>query len=162
MGLVLAPPVDPEPAVAPQAASPWNLVGQVFFRFAFAYLVLYILPFPVPQLDSLLHPFADPFADDPTESTLSEWIAGPYQKAWDKAVLWTGEHVFDKEITYRPRGSGDTTWNYVQVFLMAMIAGAITLVWTLAALAWARFRKRRRAGYPVLHEWLRVYVRFYL
>jgi hypothetical protein len=160
MGLVLNPTYDSEPT--PAIAGPsWNFLQRLAFRFTLAYLVLYILPFPVGQLDALLHPMADPF-EDQTESFLAKWVEEPHRKAWDKAVLWTGEHIFEKEITYRPRGSGDTTWNYVQVLLFAVFAGAIALIWTLAASLRARLTGKWRFGYPVLHEWLRVYVRFYL
>jgi hypothetical protein len=80
----------------------------------------------------------------------------------DKAVVWTGQKVFGVEIQYRPGGSGDTTWNYVQVFMYAVVAAAVALLWTLAAtLRWV-IRHRERPAYPRLHEWLRVYVRFYL
>jgi uncharacterized membrane protein YphA (DoxX/SURF4 family) len=57
-------------------------------------------------------------------------------------------------ITVFPNGSGDTTYNYVQVFCYFVIAAAVTLVWSLL--------DRRRRNYARLYEWLRVYVRFVL
>ena len=77
-------------------------------------------------------------------------------------MLWTGRRVFGVEIEYRPAGSGDTTWNYVQLFDFAMISVAVTLLWSFAAGVGKRLRRRQHLGYPYLHEWLRIYVRFYL
>jgi uncharacterized membrane protein YphA (DoxX/SURF4 family) len=161
MGLVLAPAVDPLPDSNLVAVPPWSFAQRLAFRFVCAYFVLYILPFPVDVLDVLLRGGLDLTGDEP-KSFLGTWVTKPYGDAWDKAVLWTGAHVFDTEITYRPLGSGDTTWNYVQIFLFAVSAAIVSLVWTLAATIRARLTGRWRAGYPVLHEWLRVYVRFYL
>jgi hypothetical protein len=129
-------------------------------------LVLYILPFPINTLDSLLTNLREIVtgeeADPGQRSFLSQYLTGPYRDFWDEAVLRIGRAVFGVEIEYRPAGSGDTTWNYVQVFAFAVISAALTLLWTLAARAWRRRRRRSHLGYPHLHEWLRVYVRFYL
>src|SRR5262249_51698018 len=85
-----------------------------------------------------------------------------YADFWDEVVLWTGKKVFDVDIEYRPGGSGDTSWNYVQLFDFAVLSAAVALLWTLAATAWWRLRRRSRLGYPYLHAWLCVFVRFYL
>jgi uncharacterized membrane protein YphA (DoxX/SURF4 family) len=70
--------------------------------------------------------------------------------------------VFGVEIQYRPMGSGDTTWNYVAVFVYAVLAAVAAILWTfLAGLVRVAFRKEWPA-YPRLHEWLHVYVRYYL
>ena len=67
---------------------------------------------------------------------------------------WVGDEVFHADTSVLPNGSGDTTYNYVQVFCFLMLALAATAVWT--------FLDRRRPNYARLHEWLRVYVRFAL
>ena len=162
----------PEPAPTPPAPSPsWTAAGRFAFRFAFVYLVLYILPFPLDTLNNLVRTIPDILTeavtgrdpDPPTgPSLVVKYVTGPYRDAWDRIVLETGKHVFGIEIQYRPAGSGDTTWNYVQVFDFANIALAVAGLWTIAAWGWSQFRGRRREGYPVLHELLRVYVRFYL
>ena len=52
------------------------------------------------------------------------------------------------------RGSGDTTFNYVQLLCFAVFAAVGTLVWsTLDA---------RRTQYAKLHDWLRICVRYFL
>lgn len=45
------------------------------------------------------------------------------------AVPWFGEQVLGlaEPITVRPNGSGDTTYNYVQVLLMQTLAGGSSL-----------------------------------
>ncbi len=47
-----------------------------------------------------------------------------WQAAWNAVVPWVGEHVLRlaEPITILPNGSGDTTWNYVQMFTMAAIS----------------------------------------
>jgi hypothetical protein len=106
----------------------------MLFRFAFAYFLLYLLPFPLNAI---------PYASA---------IAEPYDKLWNVLVTWVGRVVFGAEITVLPNGSGDTTWNYVQVFCCLVLALAVAGVWTVL--------DRKRPNYERLHGGLRVYVRF--
>jgi len=171
MGLSPVPvsPSELEPKGQPILAHTgprWTLAQRLAFRFAFVYLVLYILPFPINALDSLLTNIGEIVTGEETDpdkpSLISRYVTKPYADFVDDVVLWTGSEVFGVEIEYRQRGSGDTTWNYVQIFDFAVSAVALTLLWTLAAWAWGRLRRRPDVGYPLLHEWLRIYVRFYL
>lgn len=129
--------IPPVPAIPEAATSvsppPWGLAKRLLFRFAFAYFILYNLPFPLTYV-----PFVVPY----------------YQKLWQVIVPWVGQAVFGIKITILPNGSGDTTWNYVQVFCFLVIAVAVVLVWTLL--------DRKRPHYDRLHVWLRVLVRFVL
>lgn len=121
----------------PEKAAPaWGLAKRLLFRFAFAYLVLYIFPFPLNVT--------------PQQGLLTK----PYDALWNFIVPWVGQHVFGTEITIQPNGSGDTTWNYVQVFCLLGLALAATAVWTLL--------DRKRTEYERLQDWLRAYVRFSL
>lgn len=121
----------------PENAAPaWGPVKRLLFRFAFAYLVLYIFPFPLNVI--------------PPQGSFIQ----PYDALWNFIVSWVGQSVFGTEITVQPNGSGDTTWNYVQVFCFLAIALAATAVWT--------FLDRKRRDHERLHQWLRVYVRFSL
>jgi uncharacterized membrane protein YphA (DoxX/SURF4 family) len=72
----------------------------------------------------------------------------------DWTVKWVGEHVFHTTITIGPAGSGDTTWNYVQLACFGAIAGGAALLWSL--IDWWS------TSYARLHDWLRAYLRFYL
>lgn len=121
------------PAEVPVA---WSAGKRLLFRFVCAYFFLYIFPFPLYYL---------PFLERPLQA---------YQDLWTALVSWVGSHVFQVQITVQPNGSGDTTYSYMQMFCMVMLAALAALVWTLV--------DRRRAHYTRLEEWLRVYVRFSL
>jgi hypothetical protein len=115
----------------------WSLARKVLFRFAFAYLLLYNLPFPL---------------------SVIPWIAGPVQSAygalWELVVPLVADGVFGTEAPALANGSGDTTFDYVQVFTYFALALAAAAIWS--------FLDRRRVHYARLWEWLRVYVRFAL
>jgi hypothetical protein len=102
------------------------------------YLLLYTLPFPLQYIPRL--------------EVAEDW----YQAAWSPVVVWTGAHVLHLSypITVLPNGSGDTTWNYVQVLCIITIALAGAILWSLL--------DRRHVAYPRLFDWLRAYVRFAL
>ena len=118
------------------SAAGWHPVTRVLFRFAFAYFVLYVFPFPLNVI---------PYVD--------AWVA-PYDGLWNAFVPWVGKRLFHLDITVFPNGSGDTTYNYVQVFCFAVIALAVALAWSIL--------DRRRTQYRLFYEWLRIYVRFSL
>ncbi len=127
----LAPPVDAKPS-----APFWSPAQRILFRFVFVYLVLYNFPFPLDYI---------PYVG---------MIALPYQKLWGALVPWVGTHLFHTATSTLPNGSGDTTFNYVQVFCFLVIALAVTAVWTIL--------DRKRIQYVRLQEGLRIYVRFVL
>jgi hypothetical protein len=116
----------------------WHPATRVAFRFAFVYLVLYILPFPLGSF-----PYTDALAD-------------PYTQLWNAVVPRVGRDVLrlGYEFPIPFNGSGDRTYDYVLVFCMLVLAAAASLLWTLL--------DRRRAAYPALYRWLRAYVRLYL
>lgn len=135
---VLLETPEPEERTEAQAAEPrWGPVKRVLFRFTFVYLVLYNLPVFLE-----LFPFTIRFVDQ------------PYQELWNALVPWLGRHLFHVDITVQPNGSGDTTYNYVQVVGFALLAAMAAAVWTVL--------DRKRASYRRLYEWLRIYVRFSL
>lgn len=69
-------------------------------------------------------------------------------------VSWIGRQVFGVEAVLRQTGSGDTTFHYVQVATLAMLALAGSLGWSLAARS-PRVDER-------LLGWLRLLLRFTL
>ncbi|HEY7237136.1 MAG TPA: hypothetical protein VH539_23465 [Gemmatimonadaceae bacterium] len=131
-------PVRPPGESPSPTARTWSTGRRIGFRFVFAYLVLYNLPFPIGTI--------------PYTSAIQGW----YQAIWNALVPWFGAHVLHlaKPITIFPSGSGDKTYDYVQLLLFLIVASAITVVWSLL--------DRRRAAYPRLAYWLRVYVRYSL
>jgi uncharacterized membrane protein YphA (DoxX/SURF4 family) len=104
----------------------WSSVKRILFRFAFAYLILFNV-----------------FGGNSALGLL-----------WDPVILWVGKIVFGVTITFRPMHSGDTTWNYVQLFCFLVVAVVATVVWTVL--------DRRRRNYDRLNDWLRVIVRYSL
>jgi len=152
-----APPADiaataagPAASAAPEAIVPaaaaaapaWSLARRIAFRFFFCYLLLYNLLFPLEYL--------------PIPGLSALFTA--YYKFWDAVVLWTGAHVLHLshpvEVMRGKTGSGDTTYDWVQLLCYAVFAAIGALTWTLAA---SKTREHRR-----LHEWLRIYVRYAL
>lgn len=110
----------------------WSLATRVAFRFCFVFLLLYNLPFPLTFLPKV-----------------GDWVSKP----WEWAVALVAEPLFGVKAVLAQNGSGDSTWYYVQLFVMAAIAAAATLVWSLVS---------RATAYPRLHHWFRVYIRFAL
>jgi hypothetical protein len=131
-----------KPLASENVSTDWGRARCVFFRFACAYLLLYIVPFPLNYIPT------------PDKYPVFERIIQQYQDLWNRLVTWVGDYGFHVTITVRPNGSGDTTWNYVQVLCFAVLAALAAVVWTLVD--W------KRRNYSRLHQRLRVYVRFYL
>ncbi len=113
----------------------WNRAQRVAFRFFFAYFVLYFFPLP----SGLASP---------------EWLSGVTDGLWHKVVPWVASHLFHVKITNFSNGSGDTTYDYLRVFCMAVIALVATLVWS--------WLDRARKEYRRLHEWARLWLRYAL
>jgi hypothetical protein len=120
------------------AVNNWTETQKILFRFFAVYFLVYIFPFPVGFI---------PFTE-----TLNTW----YTSIWDALVPWAGKYILhvNYPITIKPNGSGDTTYNYVQLFLYAIIAIIAAVIWSLA--------DRKRKDYSLLLYWLMVYVRYYL
>lgn len=114
----------------------WSIATRIAFRFTFVYLLIYNFPFPFDWIP----------ATEPLAQKYFDFLTAP-----TRAVA---RRVFGVAADVLPAGSGDTTYNYVQVFCFAVLAAAVTVVWSLL--------DRRRASYARLHEWLRVYIRFVL
>ena len=115
----------------------WSLPRRIAFRFVFLYFGLFSFPFPIGVL---------PWTDR---------ISGAYDSLWNRFVPWAGNHIFGiaREIHVNTTGSGDTTFNYVQLACLALLALLGTILWSLFA---------RRTEYRTLDHWLRVYVRYVL
>ena len=139
------PHARPLPALEPQPR--WNLPRRIAFRFVFIYFILYSLPFPLQELPASLI-----FGEEVAAKWFG-WIQS-YDQLWQKIVTWVGKTLFAIDITVFPNGSGDTTFNYVQVLCFFAIASFGTFVWSAV--------DRKSGSHPRLHEWLRVYVRYVL
>ncbi len=126
-------------AVGAEPAGRWPLGKRVGFRFLAAYFLLYTFPFPLGSI---------PWLGDQLSQGVT-WL-------WQRAALWLGPQVLgiEGEIFLGPTGSGDTTFDYLRLLLVAVVAVLATLVWSVV--------DRRRPAYPRAARWLVVGCRFYL
>ncbi|MEM8963308.1 MAG: thiol-disulfide oxidoreductase DCC family protein [Acidobacteriota bacterium] len=125
---------DPPPQPA-STATPAPLSG-LGSRFLIAYFLLYMFPMPLGSI--------------PGVNVFSQL----YQRIWRLIVPPIGEHVFGVDATTFPAGSGDTTFNYVQLAVFLVLALMIAGVW--------QWRARAVAVAARTWELFRIYCRFYL
>jgi uncharacterized membrane protein YphA (DoxX/SURF4 family) len=116
----------------------WSFIEKILFRFSFLFFGIYIFPFPLNFLSFLGKTFS--FID----ATMN-WL-----------VVFTGKYILHLpyDITVQPNGSGDTTWNYVQLFIMVMFALIGCIIWSIA--------DTHKKNYNMWLYWLTVGVRYYL
>lgn len=69
-------------------------------------------------------------------------------------MTWVASRLFDIKITVYPLGSGDTTYNYIEIFCYAVTAAAGAAIWSI-------FDWNRR-DYCKLHQWINVLLRYVL
>jgi hypothetical protein len=140
-------PADRAPAAVPPPA--WGPLERTLFHFAFAYLVLCTLPFPLNHVWHLAE-LPQPIQSIAIcGSQVERWYTG----LWNRPVVWVGERVFGVTVAIRT-SKDDTTYHYVKTFCHLVLAAAVAVVWTFFA--------RNRTGYPRLDRGLRVYLRFAL
>ncbi|MEA2690912.1 MAG: hypothetical protein QOJ16_299 [Acidobacteriota bacterium] len=133
-----------EPIRAPE---PWQDRRQparrLGFRFLFSYLLLYGFELALAGLPG------------------TGWLQALWLGIWKVAVSWVGRHVLHlggggQEIATVATGSGDRTFDYVQVLSMLALAALAALAWT------ALDRRRREERDRRLYEGLRIFVRYTL
>jgi hypothetical protein len=118
--------------------SSWNTTTKLFFRLGFIYFLLYVFPFPIGWI---------PF---------TEFIQAQYYNAWLGPANWIGKDILSipYEITILPNGSGDTTFNYVLIFIFLVIAVVGTIIWSIL--------DYKRTHYEKLWCWFVTALRYYL
>ena len=114
----------------------WHPFVRTAFRFAFVYLLLYNLPFPLSAI---------PYVNKSAEL---------YNSLWTWIVPRLARAAFNQEVSSVFNGSGDRTFDFLLVACLLLIALVITVIWT--------FFDRKRLSYPTLYRWLNLYVRFSL
>lgn len=125
-----------EAVISEQPQQRWHPFTRTAFRFAFVYLLLYNLPFPLT---------AFPYIDKAAEL---------YNSFWTWIVPRLAKAVLNREIATVFNGSGDRTYDYLLVAFLLLISLGAAVIWT--------FFDRKRPGYPTLYRWLNLYVRFAL
>lgn len=99
------------PSVAQEKHRP-SPAWAFLLRAVLAYLVIYIFPFPLGGI--------------PGVSILDEW----YTQGKQYVITAIAEAVFVDEITAYPAGSGDTTYNYIELLVYLVLALAAAGVWS--------------------------------
>ena len=125
-----------ESVIAEPPRQRWHPFTRTAFRFAFVYLLLYALPFPL-----TVFPYVDKVA---------EW----YNSFWTWIVPRLAQGVLHREVATAFNGSGDRAYDYLLVALLLLISLVVSVIWTVL--------DRRRLSYPTLYRWLNLYVRFHL
>ncbi|MGI9012625.1 MAG: thiol-disulfide oxidoreductase DCC family protein [Phycisphaerales bacterium] len=117
-------------------------IWSFFLRCVLAHVVIFVFPFP---LGAFPRGAGIPGTD---------WLAGLHEKLMYAVVPWVADTFMGIKITIFPAGSGDTTYNYVELLLYmifaVVIAGAWTAIW------------RGRPLSPRTFDLVTVYVRYYL
>lgn len=112
----------------------WPLLKRILFRFAVAFFFLINFPFPLDLLPiGRLQPILMAIADAPVQLA-AKWL-----------------HV---SVAVRPNGSGDTTYSWVNVLCVAVIAVVVTVIWSVI--------DRRPRSYDKAWIVFRAYLRFVL
>jgi uncharacterized membrane protein YphA (DoxX/SURF4 family) len=119
----------------------WSLFRRAAFRFWFLYVGLYVV------VTQILATILIPGIDVPDPGSL-----GPARAL----VEWTARHVFgvSSPLVVTGSGSGDKTFDWIQVFCALVLAGLGALLWSLL--------DRRRPNYERAERWLRLGVRIAL
>ena len=112
----------------------WPLTKRVLFRFAVAFFVLINLP-------------------SPFDLIRSESLTRPLTAITDGSVR-IAARLLHVSVDVRPNGSGDTTYNWVNLLCVAFAAVVITIIWSIV--------DRRRPNYDKGWIVFRAYLRFML
>ncbi len=140
---------DPEPKSPPGLVA-WLRAG--LSRLAVAYVVVYMLPFPLSLLGYL--PSLPVLDQVPGLGAVVGWIVGLYGQMMDPLAIWVGARVFDVEASKEFTGSGDRTFHYLLLVVTASLAVLIAAGWTLVS--------RGRQISPRVLDASRVIARYYL
>jgi hypothetical protein len=119
-------------------SSNWSIVEKILFRFCFAYFGLYILienngAYPLWEY-ALIYP--------------TEWL--------HSLIPWVGKNILrlSYDITVFINGSGDTTYDYVIIFVIFLCAIFTSFIWSVL--------DYQRSNYCKLYYWLTLAIRFYV
>jgi uncharacterized membrane protein YphA (DoxX/SURF4 family) len=122
----------------PTSIASWTTFQKIAFRFCFLFFGLMIFPFPLDWFSFMGSAF--------------DW----FFNSWNWLVVFTGKNILhlSSPITVQPNGSGDTTWNYVQIFIITVLSITGCLVWSIL--------DKNRKNYTRLFYWFNVAIRYYL
>jgi hypothetical protein len=116
----------------------WSPLQKIAFRYFFLFFPLYIFFNPNGVL-----PFSDALADI-------------YLTPFHVLIPWLAKHILHlpKAVTIFTNGSGDTTYDYLVILFMVVVAAIGTLIWSITG--------RNTKNYHKLLYWLVTIVRYYI
>lgn len=117
----------------------WNIFQKIGFRFLFIYCLLFTLPFPL-EIFTFLSDITT-FYDDMTWKTLIPFVSETFFNIPSDRLIM-------------PRGSGDTTYNYIQLFCFFTLAFFGTLLWSIL--------DRKRKDYTKLLRFFVIFLAYYV
>lgn len=128
------------PTLAGSGVPRWNLSTRVVFRFCFVYFGLYCLTTKI-----FVSLFSFGFFSLPLLG-----VSWPMRQI----VFWTAKEVFHVTypLVYMGTGSGDKTFDWVEIFCLLVFAIFSTGLWSAL--------DRRCQHYATLYKWFRVFIRF--
>jgi uncharacterized membrane protein YphA (DoxX/SURF4 family) len=123
---------------SPVPVAAWSVARRMAFRFLALYLVLY-------NSDVVIR-----------MGLGTDVLSQAYDRLWEAVVPWVGRRLLHlaTEVATATTGSGDRTFDYVQLLCFAAVAWVGTLLWTLL--------DQRSGDHRRLLAWLRLYVRYSL
>ena len=136
----------------PDSGEPSPLLTRWLTRFAIVYVLVYMAPFPLTLLFNLGR--VPLVGDIPGLMAVVGWVVGLHGQVMTPLVGWVGSTVFGVEATLAGTGSGDRTFNWVDLVVDLALAVILSVVWAMAA-------RRRRVGGRTL-DFSRVLARYYL
>lgn len=147
------PPSDTEPSEeAPDRSDSTSRVTAWATRFAIAYVVLYMAPFPLTLLTYL---GAVPGVDlIPGFMTAVGWVVSLHGRILTPLVVWTADTLFNIQASAGSTGSGDRAFHYVDLLVDLVLALGVSVAWTAAI--------RRPRVTPQVLDGSRTLARFYL
>ncbi|MFK8061150.1 MAG: hypothetical protein AB8B78_13810 [Polaribacter sp.] len=116
----------------------WSFTEKITFRFFFSYFALFIF-----TNNNGAYPFFNHI------TVLSNKFLYNIIPAIGKSILG-----IDYKIITGPNGSGDTTYDYVVIFSILVLAILATIIWSLV--------DKKSTNYKKLYYWLTVAIRFYI
>ena len=129
--------VESAPAVSAPPAPPWPFVKRLALCAGFVFFVFVNWPFPFSVI-----------------TYTNELVNGPVEKMWNVVVPYVAKAVFHVSADVRPNGSGDTTYNYVQLAIWLASAFVVGGVWAVLM--------RKRTKSERTYEIFRIYLRYAL
>ncbi len=116
----------------------WSLIDKIAFRFAFILITLFIL---------IMNNGAFP---------LFNIIGKPILYVMHQFTPWFAQHILRHSYDYSifTNGSGDTTYDWITLFILVAVAFLGCIVWTIS--------DSKRKSYDTCYYWLTVVIRFYV